>query len=110
MGENESLMSDGLSRRDRKRIEKAFQEAALEDYPNPERINCARDKAILRDLAVRRLKPTDPVVQHVAECSPCYSEAMQLRRDFDHSFRRQVFVVLTILAALTVVCLRRKAR
>lgn len=109
MGENGSLMSDGLSRRDRKRIESALQKVALVDYPNPERKGCRSDKAALRDLAARRLRPTDPLVQHVSECSPCFTEAVQLRRDFDRSFRRRIFVVLTILA-FTAVCLRRKAQ
>ena len=107
MGENESQMSDGLSQHDIERIEHAFKKAALDDHPNLERKGCLRDKAALRGLAARRMKPSDPFVQHVAECSPCFTETMQIRRDLDRSFRRNVFIALTILA-FAIVSLRRK--
>lgn len=72
-------MTEGLSRGEEEIIESALRRAALNDYPNPERKDCPAKK-LLKRLAAKKLKPTDPVVQHVAECSPCFQEMQELRR------------------------------
>ncbi len=72
-------MTEGLSRGVEEIIESALRGAALNDYPNPDRKDCPAKK-LLKRLAAKKLKPTDPVVQHVAECSPCFREMQELRR------------------------------
>jgi hypothetical protein len=73
-------MNEVLSRREDKKLVKALQAAAYNDYPNPTRIGCPRDINILKALVAKKLHVTDPVIQHVAECSPCFREVMELRR------------------------------
>ena len=73
-------MSEVLSRREDKKLVEALQAAAYNDYPNPARIGCPTDINILKALAAKKLHVTDPVIQHVAECSPCFREVMELRR------------------------------
>jgi hypothetical protein len=73
-------MNEVLSRREDKNLVKALQAAAYNDYPNPGRIGCPTDINILKALAAKKLHVTDPVIQHVAECSPCFREVMELRR------------------------------
>lgn len=72
-------MAEGLSRSDEEQLNKAFKAAALNNFPNPDRIGCPTDKRLLRDLAAKKLRPTDPFVQHVAECSPCFRELNELK-------------------------------
>jgi hypothetical protein len=72
-------MNEVLSRREDKKLVKALQAAAYNDYPNPARIGCPTDINILKALAAKKLHATDPVIQHVAECSPCFREVMELR-------------------------------
>ena len=73
-------MNEVLSRTEDKKLVKALQAAAYNDYPNPGRIGCPTDINILKALAAKKLHVTDPVIQHVAECSPCFREVMELRR------------------------------
>ncbi|MGI9072251.1 MAG: hypothetical protein ACR2JB_13280 [Bryobacteraceae bacterium] len=73
-------MTEGLSRGEEEIIESALRRAALNDYPNPDGKGCPEDKNTLKRLAAKKLKPTDPVVQHVAECSPCFREMQEFRR------------------------------
>lgn len=73
-------MNEVLSRREDKKLVKALQAAAYHDYPNPARIGCPTDINILKALAAKKLHVTDPVIQHVAECSRCFREVMELRR------------------------------
>jgi hypothetical protein len=67
------------------KLQKALETAALNDYPNPQRIGCPKDKAILRAIAAKKLRPSDPVVQHVAECSPCFREVKEFERQLGRS-------------------------
>jgi len=75
----------GESRQTARRREKALLEiatqAALDDYPNPNRIGCP-DRSTLRTLALhrKRIPLDDPVIDHVAECSECFRECRTYRR------------------------------
>ncbi|MBV9761909.1 MAG: hypothetical protein JO340_15210 [Acidobacteriaceae bacterium] len=92
-------MNEVLSRREDKKLVKALQAAAYNDHPNPTRIGCPTDINILKALAAKKLHVTDPVIQHVAECSPCFREVMELRCRLK---RLRVFKILGGVAALTI--------
>jgi len=76
----ERVMSEVLPRPEDERLIEALRDAALYDYPNPERIGCPKDIKILKALAAKKLGVADAVIHHVAECSPCFREMMELRR------------------------------
>jgi hypothetical protein len=92
-------MTEGLSRGEEEIIENALRRAALNDYPNPDRKDCPAKK-LLKRLAAKKLKPTDPVVQHVAECSPCFREMQELRRKLKRHPWLKIFVGGAILSGV----------
>src|SRR5215472_16792384 len=95
-----------------KNLEKALEAAALNSYPNPDRIGCPGDKTILRNLAAKKIRPTDPVIQHVAECSPCFRELKQFQKELNRKRWLQRLGAVAALAAviLVAVFLWRSAR
>jgi hypothetical protein len=92
-------MNEVLSRREDEKLVKALQTAAYHDYPNPARIGCPTDINVLKALAAKKLRPSDPVIQHVAECSPCFREVMELRRKLK---RLRIFKILSGVTALAL--------
>ena len=89
-------MTEGLLRGEEKIIESALRRAALNDYPNPKRKDCPAKK-ILKRLAAKKLRPTDPVVQHVAECSPCFREMQEFRRKLRRHPWLKIFAAVAML-------------
>jgi hypothetical protein len=90
-------MNEVLSRREDEKLVKALQAAAYHDYPNPARIGCPTDINVLKALAAKKLRPSDPVIQHVAECSPCFREVTSFRQ---HVQRLRVLRIIGKAAAL----------
>ena len=69
-------MDEGaISPEEERRLLRLFEEAALQEFPNPARIGCS-GKAFLRKLAFDRksIRLSDERWQHVARCSPCFRE------------------------------------
>jgi hypothetical protein len=95
-------MAEGLPRSDESRLEKALKRAALENHPNPGRIGCPTDKNVLRSLAELQIRPSDPVVQHVAECSPCLSEVFEWRTKVK---RRRLSRGVSLAVTIIVICI-----
>jgi hypothetical protein len=58
---------------------RAFEEAALNDYPNPDRVGCP-GADVLKGLASKKLPLRHPARQHVARCSPCFRELKAYQR------------------------------
>jgi hypothetical protein len=59
----------------------ASEQALRDDHPNPNREGCP-ERAVLEQLADFSTddSPFDPaVLQHIAECFPCFNELRQLR-------------------------------
>jgi hypothetical protein len=96
-------MNEVLSRREDKKLVKALQAAAYHDYPNPARIGCPKDIDVLKALAAKSLHVTDPVIQHVAECSPCFREVMELRRELKRLHVLKILGGVTALGLLGLV-------
>lgn len=61
---------------------KLMEQAALNDFPNPERIGCPGSE-FLRRLALNRssVSPNDERIGHLSRCSPCFQEFTALRSE-----------------------------
>lgn len=87
-------------------IEQAF----LNDFPNPERVDCPGKRA-LQALARNRnsLGLRHPAKLHLGHCSPCYREFVQLKEQFRRR-RRYLYTsaagLLVAIAALWVIFYR----
>ena len=60
------------------RLQKAVQDAILNDYPNPDRVGCP-EAAVTREVAFREELTKDPVWEHITHCSPCYAEFLKFK-------------------------------
>lgn len=90
-------MDDGrLTREQHRRMLELLEQAALHDYPNPEREGCP-GQDFLQQLANNRasISLDDPRLTHVARCSPCYREFASYRK----STRNRSITRRTLLAA-----------
>ena len=94
-------------RRADRALMKAIRDSAALDYPNPDRNGCPKGVAVLKAIATKELACTDPVIQHVAECSPCFREVTQLRRDMQ---ARKFFKAASAVLAITLTALLLKRR
>ena len=68
---------DKFTRREKRFIE-GLRQAALSNYPNPDRVGCP-DQKTLEAVARRQVPMMDPVIDHVWQCSPCAQEVTRLR-------------------------------
>lgn len=59
-----------------------FEQAALHDYPNPDRVGCPGPE-FLRQLANDRksVSVRDPRLNHITHCSPCFKEFVDFRAE-----------------------------
>jgi len=69
-------------------------------FPNPERKDCPPSNA-LREIARKRLPITDPAIDHVAHCSPCFNQLHEIRA----AFRRRRIVWPAGAAAIIVLAI-----
>jgi hypothetical protein len=73
------VASPEFSDDDLREMHALLQAAALKAYPNPERIGCPGNPT-LEEIA-KTPNPSDhPVYDHVATCSPCLGEMLELRK------------------------------
>src|SRR5215469_3518698 len=89
------------SREEEARILAMFEQAALNDYPNPDRLGCPGSAFLERLARNRRSIPiTHPDLTHVARCSPCFREFSEYRREAVWHSRqmRRAILAATIVA------------
>lgn len=82
-----------------------LEKAALNDFPNPERIGCPGSE-FLRKLALdhRSVSPHDPRIDHLSRCSPCFQEFSGFRSEAaKRKTRRRVARSATIAVCLLAV-------
>jgi hypothetical protein len=74
------MADERLTSKQDRRMLRLLEEAALNDYPNPERNGCPGTD-FLRRLATdrRSISLSDPALDHVATCSPCFREFAEYR-------------------------------
>jgi len=73
------MMRDKLSRREDRALLKALRELTRTRFPNPDRKNCP-GTPVLHAIAMKRISMLDSAHEHVARCSPCFKELMEIRR------------------------------
>ena len=95
------MNDDEISHNEELRLLETFQEAALRDFPNPDRIGCPGPEFLRKLARDRKSVPIgDPRLTHVTRCSPCFRELMAIR---NHSATASQ-VRRMVLAAAGVVC------
>ena len=57
-----------------------LRQTSLKGFPNPERKGCPGTE-VLKNLALHpeQISATDPVIEHVTHCSPCFGEMTRHR-------------------------------
>jgi hypothetical protein len=79
----------------------ALSSIASTRFPNPERKDCPPSRT-LRKIASRTLPITDPAIDHVAHCSPCFNELHEMRAGMR---RRRMAWSAAAVAAVVVAAL-----
>jgi hypothetical protein len=79
-----------------------LQQLFLTAHPNPERIGCPGVE-VLKALARQRRPGESTAESHLGECSPCFREYLEFRREWQHAQRRRRTLVLIALAIVVVV-------
>lgn len=85
-------------------VNKSLETILLNGNPNPERIGCPDRKELIA-LAVRLRAVDDPLWLHVAECSSCYADVLELQRRHDvrpEEPPRPTWTLLAAAAALVI--------
>jgi len=90
-----------FSRREEKQILKLAAEVSRTEYPNPERTGCPSPET-LKALAQRQipLQETEPIVDHIGTCSPCFTQYWDYRRG--HKRRKSATVLFVCLALIAL--------
>ena len=83
------------------RFIEALRQAALSNYPNPDRVGCP-DQKTLEAAAKRQVPMMDPVIDHIWQCSPCAQEVLRIRQS---SGRRRKWAMSGAIAAVVVMAL-----
>src|SRR5262245_8426640 len=81
-------------------IQRAAREAALRQFPNPERVGCP-DPATLRAIAANSLPFDHPAILHVAQCSPCLQDISRFEAEAKARTRRRIWIGV---AAVIILC------
>ena len=97
------MNEEGLTPEQRRATLELLEKAALNDYPNPERLGCPGSEFLHRLATNRKSIPlSDARLEHVARCSPCFSEFVKYREAAKHRIiaRRAVIGVGVAAAAM----------
>ena len=79
------MANEEFSPAELEKLRRVFQDAALNDFPNPDRVGCPTDKSVLKAMAAKTLPLTDPAWRHAARCSPYFREIKQFEADLKRS-------------------------
>jgi hypothetical protein len=93
LSRQEPLSGDEL-----RELHRILQKAALQAYPNPERIGCP-GTAVLREVAAASWPSDHEAYQHVKTCSPCLREMLELGEAIDRERRRRRMRNFSAIAA-----------
>lgn len=99
------MANEEFSPAELEKLRRVFQDAALNDFPNPDRVGCPTDKFVLKAMASKTLPLTDPAWRHAARCSPCFRDIKQFETDLKRSRwgkAAALAAIVLIVAALLV--------
>ena len=63
-----------------KELMEAFETIIHEDFPNPQRIGCPGDEALLKLAEGSEQVQQTRLLAHIRQCAPCFDELKELRR------------------------------
>ena len=78
--------------REIRRVRQLLQQAALREFPNPNRIGCPSGEA-LEAMARHRRPTTEADLHHITHCSPCFATFLAIRQ----KARKQFWVRSAVL-------------
>jgi hypothetical protein len=105
-------MGDTFSDEEFREFHRLVQTAALAAYPNPKRIGCPGSQ-VLKKVANTRPPFQHPAYQHVAECSPCLGEMLELRSEYvrrQRNKKRWMWIGVAAAAILIVAAVTANSR
>lgn len=76
-----------------------LQQLFLTAHPNPQRIGCPGVQ-VLKALARQRRPGDDPAEAHLGECSPCFKEYLEFRREWQRTQQRRQTIAVILTAAV----------
>ena len=62
-----------------KELLEAFERIIHEDFPNPQRIGCPGDEALLKLAGVSGQVHQTRLLAHIRQCAPCFDKLKELR-------------------------------
>jgi hypothetical protein len=87
--------------RDIRRARKMLQQAALKEFPNPDRIGCPAPDVL--EAIARRQRPTTEVdLHHITHCSPCFATFLAIRHEVSKQRLTRAAISLAGLAVLVI--------
>jgi hypothetical protein len=82
------MANEEFSASEIEQLRRVFQEAVLNDFPNPDRLGCPSDETVLKAIAAKTLPLSDPAWQHTARCSPCFREVKAFETEAKNASKR----------------------
>lgn len=62
-----------------KELVEAFERIIHEDFPNPQRVGCPEDEALLKLAEVSGDVQQTYLLAHIRQCAPCFDKLKELR-------------------------------
>jgi len=87
--------------RDIERARKMLQQAALKEFPNPDRIGCPPAEA-LEAMARRKRPTTEADLHHITHCSPCFGAFLTIRNSVGKQRLVRTAIALASAAVLVL--------
>jgi hypothetical protein len=78
-----------------------LQQAALKEFPNPDRIGCPT-AAVLEAMARRQRPTTEADLHHITHCSPCFATFLAIRQGVSKQRLTRTAITLASLAVLVI--------
>jgi hypothetical protein len=73
-----------------KELLEAFERVIHEDFPNPQRIGCPGDEALLKLAEGSERVQQTRLLAHIRQCAPCFDELKELRRKGRNQCRQDI--------------------
>lgn len=62
-----------------KELLEAFERMIHQDFPNPQRVDCPGDEALLKLAQGSRDVQQTRLIAHIRQCAPCFDKLKELR-------------------------------
>lgn len=97
------MISPWGSKGEERELLRLLSESALNDYPNPQRLGCPGDDFLHKVAYHRKLiPPSDPRLDHVVHCSPCFHEFKDFQAAATRERNRRWAAITTVAAVIVI--------